>query len=56
MEMLESVDFRPRTSAENAIIDIIMEETSSFYNGDKSIELVMEIIQNRASLLVNEGQ
>ena len=56
MEMLESVDFRPRSSAENAIIDIIMEETASFYNGDKSIELVMEIIQNRASLLVQEGQ
>ena len=56
MEMLESVDFRLRSSAESAIIDIIMEETASFYNGDKSIELVMEIIQNRANLLVQEGQ
>lgn len=56
MEMLESVDFSPRSNEESAIIDIIMEETASFYNGDKSIESVMEIIQNRASLLVHEGQ
>lgn len=54
MEMLDSVDFRPKSNVENAIIDIIVEETESFYNGDKSLEEVMAIIQNRARLLLWE--
>lgn len=54
-EMLESVDFRPRSSVATAIIDIIVEETQSFYNGDKSMEEIIEIIENRANILVQEA-
>lgn len=55
MTILENADFAPRSSAENGIIDIIVEETQSFYNGDKGVEEVMDIIERRVSILLQEG-
>ncbi len=53
-KILASVDFRPRSNAEETIIDIIVEETETFYNGDKDIQEVMQIIQNRAKQVLQE--
>ncbi len=37
------------------IMDIVMEEVESYYAGDKTVEEVMEIIQNRVKLYVSEN-
>lgn len=41
---------------ENEIRTIIAEEAVSFYNGQKTVDEVAEIIQNRVSLYVNENR
>ena len=41
---------------ENEIRMIIAEEAASFYNGQKTVDEVAEIIQNRVNLYVNENR
>lgn len=43
-------------SAQEEVIDIILEEADSYFNGQKSKEEVTEIIQNRVSTYVNENR
>ncbi len=55
LEAIESADFTPRTQKEKMILRIISEEAESYYNGDKSMEEVVRIIQSRVNLLLQEG-
>ena len=52
--MLFRSDFRPRSAAEEQIIEIVAEEADIYYNGDKSLEDVTAVIQNRVELLLKE--
>lgn len=54
MEIIENIDFTPITEEEEAIIRILSEEAGSYYSGDKSLEEVTAIIQNRVQLLLHE--
>nr|WP_300664725.1 hypothetical protein [uncultured Acetatifactor sp.] len=54
MEQIEGMDFRPRSAAEEQIIEIVTEEADIYYNGDKSLEDVTAVIQNRVELLLKE--
>ena len=55
MELLGNIDFTPRPQLHNDIISIIMEESAPFLTGDKSLEEVTDVIQNRVSALVQEN-
>lgn len=54
MRVIESADFTPLTEEEEFIIRIVKEEAESYYSGNKTLEEVTGIIQNRAQLLLNE--
>ena len=54
-EMIAHTDFSLRDGVQEDIIGIIAEEAESYINGDKSLEEVTKVIQNRASTLVQEG-
>ena len=54
MEQIEGTDFRPRSAAEEQIIEIVAEEADIYYNGAKSLEDVTAVIQNRVELLLKE--
>ena len=55
MEQIEGMDFRPRSAAEEQIIEIVAEEADIYYKGDKSLEDVTAVIQNRVELLLKEA-
>ena len=40
----------------NAVMDIIKEETAAYFNGDKSLDDVCRIIQDRATTYINENK
>lgn len=42
-------------NSNDAIMDIIMEEANSFFNGEKTAQQVADIIQSRVSIYVNEN-
>ncbi|MBD5160491.1 MAG: hypothetical protein HDT14_00420 [Oscillibacter sp.] len=42
------------TGRNDAILDIVMEQADAYFAGDKSLEETVQLIQNRASLYVNE--
>ena len=54
VEQIEGMDFRPRSAEEEQIIEIVAEEADTYYNGDKSLEDVTAVIQNRVELLLKE--
>ena len=54
MRALESIDFTPRSSAENSITDIIWEEAQYLFDGSKDAEAVAATIQNRVEVLLQE--
>ena len=56
MEQIEGMDFRPRSAAEEQIIEIVAEEADIYYKGDKSLEDVTAVIQNRVELLLKEAR
>ena len=56
MEQIEGMDFRPRSAAEEQIIEIVAEEADIYYTGDKSLEDVTAVIQNRVELLLKEAR
>ena len=54
LEAIETADFTPLSEAEEKIVQIVAEEAESYYNGDKSLEEVTAVIQNRAGLVLKE--
>ena len=54
MNALESADFRPMPEEKEQIIRIVAEEAKSYFRGDKTLEEVTKIIQNRAQILLDE--
>lgn len=45
----------PRPEYYSEIEEIITEEIGSYWNGSKTVQEVMEIIQNRSQLYLDEG-
>ena len=56
MEVLEAVDFTPTGGIKNDIVGIIIEESQSYMEGDRSVEEVARFIQNRVRTLVQENR
>lgn len=54
LDMIAHADFRPMSSLESTVSAIISEEMGSYFRGDKPIEEVAKIIQNRVTTLVQE--
>lgn len=54
LEAIEKADFTPLSESEEKIVQIVAEEAESYYNGDKSLEEVTDVIQNRAELVLKE--
>ena len=44
------------TGRNDALLDIVMEQADVYFAGDKSLEETVQLIQNRASLYVNENR
>lgn len=44
------------TGRNDALLDIICEQAQPYFAGDKTLEETAELIQNRASLYVNENK
>ncbi len=55
MEFLETADFTPESGLRNMVVSIVLEETEAYYTGDKSLDEVVGIIQNRVQLLLKEN-
>ena len=55
LEMMEHMHYSVEGGARSGIIDIILEEMGSYLSGDKTLDEVLPLIQNRAQILVNEG-
>lgn len=53
--IIETMDFTPRSSVRQSVVDIVTEESKSFFSGTKSAEEVTKIIQNRVSVLIQEN-
>lgn len=56
MDFLEGLDFTPDSGRRARIIGIVLEEAEGYYSGDKSLEEVTAVIQNRVQLYLNEGR
>ena len=56
MDFLETADFTPESGLRNTVVSIVLEETAPYYAGDKSLDEVIGIIQNRVQLLLNENR
>ena len=56
LEVLEAVDFTPTGGIKNDIVGIIIEESQSYMEGDRSVEEVARFIQNRVRTLVQENR
>ena len=54
LDAIERADFTPMSDEEEMIVSIVVEEAESYYSGDKSIEEVAGLIQNRVQLVLNE--
>ena len=52
LEMIESAQSGERMDQE--ILSIILEETSGYFEDQKSLESVIDVIQNRVQLYLNE--
>lgn len=55
MEFLETADFTPESGLRNMVASIVLEEVEAYYTGNKSLDEVIGIIQNRVQLLLNEN-
>ena len=55
LEMISCTDFSLDNGTVTDVINIIAEETESYFSGDKSLEEVTKVIQNRVSTLVQES-
>lgn len=52
-EAVEAADFHPRDMKEQEIMNIILEETSVWRSGDKTLDEITALIQNRAEMIVS---
>ena len=52
---IETMDFTPRSSIRQSVVDIVTEESKNFFSGTTSAEEVTKIIQNRVSVLILEN-
>lgn len=55
LKVIETADFTPEREGEGNVMEIVAEEAAFYFDGTKKVDEVAEIIQNRVSLLVNEG-
>ncbi len=55
LEMMEHMHYSVEGGVRSGIIDIVLEEMGSYLSGDKTLDEVLPLIQNRAQILVNEG-
>jgi len=55
-QYIEAADFTPRGGVRDAISGIVMEEMAVYLNGEKPLEEVSRIIQNRVVNLVQENR
>lgn len=55
MDAIAKIDFSPRTSAENAIIEIVAQDAKDFFQGRKTPEQVSAVIQSRVMTLLQEN-
>ncbi len=55
MAFLEAADFTPDWGLRQMVVSIVLEESEPYYTGDKSLEEVTGIIQNRVQLLLKEN-
>lgn len=55
MDAIEAADFTPYTQAQENALAILQEESELYFNGQKSLKEVQEVINNRISNLVQEG-
>ncbi len=56
MASLEEADFSPGNGLEDEIVSIVVEEAEGYYTGNKSLDEVTGIIQNRVKLLLGENR
>lgn len=54
LEIVSTMDFKPRSAAEREIFRIIEDETEGYFEGYQSLEEVSRVIQNRVQLLIQE--
>lgn len=54
LNVIETADFTPMSEEEEIIIRIVVEEAESYFSGNKNLEEVTALIQNRAQLLLME--
>ncbi len=52
LKAIDETDFAPESAREREIIDIIAEEAAYYFDGTKSLDDVIGIIQNRADMVV----
>ena len=55
LEAIDHVSFILNGGTRAQVINIILEEMSTYLKGDKTLEEVTSIIQNRLTVLVNEN-
>lgn len=54
MNAILTLDFSPLPAESEKIVAIVLEEMESYYSSSKSLDEVIEVIQNRSQLLLNE--
>ncbi len=54
MDFLEEADFTPGSRLRDMTVGIILEESEAYYTGDKSLDEVVALIQNRVGLILGE--
>lgn len=50
--VIGETDFTPKSTEENGAVEIVAEETAYFFNGAKSLDQVVRIIQSRINMLI----
>lgn len=56
LEVLEELDFTPTGGIKDKIVEIIIEESRSYMEGDRSVNEVAQYIQSRVGTLVQENR
>ena len=60
LDIIDNIDFTQVSSSPSSsldgIVDILLEELEPYYNGQKSLEEVTRIFNNRMQLMVDEGR
>ena len=56
MAFLEEADFTPASGLRDRVASIVTEEAELYYGGSKSLDEVVEVIQNRVQLMLEENR